>query len=321
MLSGGASLGATAGGDWRHGRVGRELDRWCPVQLGALVAWLSVTTLTPTSAMAVGAAGSLATAVMMQVMLARRAGVAALRPRWSRELGDRLVAAALGLHPGIDRAAVGKPHRFAYCRRVRDNAFHGTLLVGSDASRFCVPCDTDAKHGCAPQANARRTHSGAALHRHVYKAGTCSRDHHMSRRVGCRLPIHYCRLRLGLARKRLAVHNPRRSSGRDGPGGVRPPNARSRRSTNADLAGSIRRSGVERGSDDRVGWPPRITGAALGSVAAFWLYGFMMVVLLARASQLRVGDLVSLPRRGEPLPEFVGGAARRLRMRFSGACG
>jgi O-antigen/teichoic acid export membrane protein len=64
-----------------------------------------------------------------------------------------------------------------------------------------------------------------------------------------------------------------------------------------------------------------ITGAAIGSVVAFWLYAAIMMIVLTRTTGIRGRDLAALPRRGDPIVEVLGNVARRFRVHFSWADG
>jgi O-antigen/teichoic acid export membrane protein len=267
--------------------------------------------------MAVALIGFLTTAIMILIAVGRRAGAKALRPRWSRALGDRLLLTATGLHPGTVALQLGS--------RV------DLLIVGGLAATRSTGLYSLALTLAGSAYLVTQTLSLNALHRQTQdELEGALRFTAAFTRQALALALVTCGLVSAVAYPFVVV-----VYGTGWRGAVVPfiilvvavvamaPEETARQMlyrvgrpaqiSVVACAGVVLNAAV---TVAMVG-PLGITGAALGSLVAFWAYAALMIGLLVRATGMGVGELLALPRRGDPLFELVDGAARRLRLRAS----
>jgi O-antigen/teichoic acid export membrane protein len=288
-------------------------------QLCALAACITLTSLTPASAMAVALVGFVAVAILMLIALARRAGVSALRPRWTHAVGRPLLAAALRFHPGtlalqlgprIDLLIVGglatarATGLYSLAVTLGGSAYVGTRTLTLAAVHDQMQDSLDDALAFTAmftrQAVVLALVTCALISAAAYPFITIV---YGSAWRGSVLPF----VILLVAAVAMALEEP-----------VRQMLVRVGRPITTSLAAW---SGVALNAAATVAMfiPLGIVGAALGSVVAFWVYALIMVGLLTSASRIQVSDLVGLPRRGDPVADFVGGRVRRLRGRVWGS--
>ncbi len=291
------------------------------VQLLVLAVWISLTTLDPTSAMAVALIGFFGTALMILGTVARREGVRALRPRWSSTLGNRIVTTAVGLHPGTIALQLGT--------RI------DLLIVGALVSRHAIGLYSLALTLAGSAYLITQTLSLGAMHtqmRHELRAAL--RFTAAFTRQAIALALVTCAVISAIAYPFITL-----VYGDVWRGSVVPfvilliaaiamaPEEPVRqmlwRVGRPLQLSMVACAGVVLNAIATVAMvgPFGITGAALGSVIAFWVYAGAMVAMLVRNSELSVGELIAFPRRDDPLVEVLGGAVRRFRVRSSGVQG
>jgi O-antigen/teichoic acid export membrane protein len=291
------------------------------VQLAVLAVWIVLGSLTPAGAMAIALVGFATTAILVVTALARRAGISSLRPRWSRPTGSQLLASALGFHPGT--LALQLSSRI------------DLLIVGALASARSAGLYSLALTLASSAYLVTRTLSLSVLDRQMQdEVGAALRFTAMFVRQAFALGLATCGVVAALSYPFITI-----IYGSAWHGSVLP------FAILIVAVGAMAPEEPVRQMLFRVGRPLQlsvvawmgvavnaaatvamfgalgITGAAIGSVVAFWLYAAIMMIVLTRTTGIRGRDLAALPRRGDPIVEVLGNVARRFRVHFSWADG
>ena len=275
------------------------------VQLAALAIWLLFSGLSPAVAMGLALVGQCAAAVFITVTLGRRVGASALRLRWSRSLGGPLLANAVRMHPGglalqlgsrVDLLIVGAlaSARSSGLYSLALSLASSAYLITQTLSQSALHTQMHAAVAAASEFTARFTRQALAL-----ALATTT--------VACALAYPFITLVFGSAWRgsvvpfmvlvvatiAIAIEEPvRQMLFRVG---------RPVETSSAACASVVVNAVATLVLYQALG----ITGAAIGSIVAFWVYAAIMVTLLVRASGMSARDIVALPRRGDPLFEWL----------------